>query len=243
MITEYGVAELRGRDRPRARAARSPRSRTPTSATSCGPRAELIVVSDAARRAHERALVVRHAETEWSASGRHTSRPMSRSPTRAGRAAARSRPCSRAHEFALVLASPTDRGARHRGRWPGFADAVVDDDLREWDYGELEGLTTAEIRARGAEWSAVDDLARSGAGRRDARTRSRPAPTAVLDRVAAAGGDVLCFAHGHILRVLVAVALGLDPAAGARFALEPAMVSIIGAEHGEPALFALNRGS
>ena len=99
--------------------------------------------------------VVRHAETEWSARGRHTSFtdvPL----TEAGRVAASAlEPALAPHRFGLVLTSPRAR-ARDTAAAAGFADAVADDDLCEWDYGELEGLTTAEIRSRGGafdEWS------------------------------------------------------------------------------------------
>lgn len=173
--------------------------------------------------------LIRHGQTEWSASGRHTSRtdvPV----TADGRdAAVALAPTLAAHEFALVLASPATR-ARDTARLAGFPDAVVDPDLREWDYGDVEGLTTAEIRSRGPEWSdwtvwtgplpGGESLAEVGA--RAGR---------VLARVEAAAGDVLLFGHGHQLRILAAVALGLGPEVGARFLLDPAKVSIIGSEH------------
>ena len=184
---------------------------------------------------------MRHSETEWSDAGRHTSRtdlPL----TGAGRAwAAHLAPVLTTAEFSLVLTSPRIR-ARDTAALAGFADAEVDPNLAEWDYGELEGLTTAQIRGRGAEWSAWTIFTGAVPGGETVEQVAARA-TAVLDRASAAGGNVLLFAHGHLLRVLTAVALRLDPRAGARFALEPAMVSIIGAEHGEPALLALNRGS
>jgi broad specificity phosphatase PhoE len=172
--------------------------------------------------------LVRHGSTEWSASGRHTSRTEVRL-TDEGRAEARAlaRPLA-SHPFALVLTSPRAR-ARETAALAGFANAPVDDDLAEWDYGELEGLTTPEIRARGGEWHSwtIFTGAVPGGETLDAvAARARR----VLARVDDAAGDVLCFGHGHMSRVLTAVALGLDPHDGARFALDPATVNVVGHE-------------
>ena len=116
----------------------------------------------------------------------------------------------------------------------------MDPDLRERDYGEVEGLTTAEIRARGGEWAGWnvwtgpvpggETLAEAGA--RAGR---------VLARADAAGGDALLFGHGHELRILTAVALDLDPVVARRFALAPATVSVLGPEHEVRAVQAWNR--
>jgi broad specificity phosphatase PhoE len=182
--------------------------------------------------------IVRHGETEWSASGRHTSTtdvPL----TDAGRADAKAlAPVLARHPFALVLTSPMDR-ARATARIGGFADARVDDDLNEWDYGELEGVTTPAIRRRGgafADWTIWSGPVPGGETIAQVATRAQR----VLDLVAAADGDVLCFGHGHASRVLVAVALELDPLAGARFVLDPARISIVGSEHDERALCTWN---
>jgi broad specificity phosphatase PhoE len=173
--------------------------------------------------------LVRHAETEWSASGRHTSRTEV-SLTEAGREAARAlAPLLAQHRFALVLVSPRAR-ARETAELAGFADPEVDENLAEWDYGELEGLTTAEIRARGGEWSTwtiwTGDVP-GGETVDQVASRARE----VLARVDGAPGDVLCFGHGHMSRVLAAVALGLAPDAGRRFVLDPATVNVVGDEH------------
>ncbi len=178
--------------------------------------------------------LVRHGETEWSACGRHTSRtdlPL----TDAGRAAApRLAPVLAAHEFALVLTSPLAR-ARETAALAGFPDATVDDDLHEWDYGELEGLTSEQIRARGgafADWTIWNGSVPGGETGEQVAARAR----CVLARADAAAGDVLCFGHGHALRVLTAVALGFAPAAGAHFALDPATVNVVGWEREARAL-------
>jgi probable phosphoglycerate mutase len=182
--------------------------------------------------------IVRHGETEWSATGRHTSTtdvPL----TDAGRAAATElAPVLARHRFGLVLTSPLVR-ARDTAAAAGFGDARVDDDLCEWDYGELEGITTPDIRSRGgafADWTIWRGPVPGGETIDQVAARARR----VTALVVSADGDVLCFGHGHASRVLVAVALELDPCAGARFVLDPARISIVGSEHDERALFAWN---
>jgi broad specificity phosphatase PhoE len=184
--------------------------------------------------------LVRHGPTEWSAQGRHTSRT-DVALTEAGVSEAGAlAPVLAAHDFALVLTSPMTR-ARDSARLAGFPGAEVDPDLREFDYGEIEGLTTDELRARGGEWSTWTVWTGSlpgGETPAGVGVRARR----VLARAEAAAGDVLLFGHGHQLRILTAVALGLDPGAGARFMLDPATVSIIGTEHELRALRVWNRG-
>jgi len=182
--------------------------------------------------------LVRHGETEWSAAGKHTSHTDVGLTEAGGAAAARLAAPLAAHAFAMVLTSPLQR-ARDTAARAGFPDAVVDDDLHEWDYGELEGLTTDEIRARGgafADWSIFTGPVPGGETIAEVAERA----ARVLARADAAGGDVLCFGHGHALRVLAAVALELVPAAGARFALDPATINVVGWEHETRALHAWN---
>jgi broad specificity phosphatase PhoE len=183
--------------------------------------------------------VVRHGQTEWSASGRHTGRT-DVSLTADGRAAAAAlAPRLAAHAFALVLVSPASR-ALDTARLAGFADAELDADLHERDYGQVEGATTAEIRARGpgwTDWAVWTGALPGGETLADVATRA----ARVLARCDTAGGDVLLFGHGHQLRILAAVALDLDPVAGARLVLDPATVSIIGHEHELRAIRVWNR--
>jgi broad specificity phosphatase PhoE len=178
--------------------------------------------------------LVRHAETEWSASGRHTSRT-DIALTDAGRAAAATlAPALGRHTFELVLTSPMSR-ARDTAAAAGFGEAVVDGDLDEWNYGELEGLSTPEIRARGgafANWTIWRGPVPGGETIAEVAARAGR----VLERVAATPGDVLCFGHGHATRVLAAVALELNPSAGARLVLDPARISVVGSEHDARAL-------
>ena len=182
--------------------------------------------------------IVRHGATEWSESGRHTSRtdvPLSPAGVDAATGLA---PVLARHAFALVLTSPKRR-ARATATLAGFPDAIADADLQEWDYGELEGVTTAEIRARGGEfahWTIWQGPVPGGETIEQVAARAGR----VLDRVAGVDGDVLCFGHGHASRVLVACALELGPHAGARFALDPATINIVGSEHEERALLTWN---
>jgi broad specificity phosphatase PhoE len=172
--------------------------------------------------------LVRHGSTAWSDAGRHTGRtdvPL----TDTGRAAAVAlAPLLAGHDFGLVLASPASR-ALDTARLAGFGDCEIADDLWEWDYGDVEGLTTAQIRDRGnewADWSVWTDPLVNGESLDDVAARA----ARVIARADAAGGDVLCFGHGHQLRILAAVALGLGSTAGARLALDAASLSVIGHE-------------
>lgn len=183
--------------------------------------------------------LVRHGPTQWSEDGRHTSRtdvPL----TGAGReAAAALAPVLAGVDFELVLTSPAAR-ARDTAALAGFGDAEVEPDLREWDYGDCEGLTTAQIRARGPEWEGWTIWTGSCEGGESlAQVADRAGR--VVTRAGSVPGNVLLFGHGHQLRVLTAVALGLGPAAGSRLALDPATVSVIGHEHEIRALRSWNR--
>jgi broad specificity phosphatase PhoE len=143
-------------------------------------------------------LLVRHGATEWSATGRHTGRtdiPLSTDGELAARALRDRLPASPR----LVLVSPRQR-ATETCRLAGLAtDAHVDDDLREWDYGDYEGLTTPEIRARRPGWDMWRDGCPSGETATDVGQRA----DRVVERLAALdSGTAVVFAHGHLLRVL-----------------------------------------
>ncbi len=174
----------------------------------------------------ERIVVVRHGETEWSASGRHTSRTdLPLTVTGREQAAALARLLS-GFSFSLVACSPLRR-ARETRSIAGFEGAaVIDDDLREWDYGDYEGLTTAEIRARDPDWSLWRDGCPGGETPSAVYERADRA----LARLKRADGDVLVFAHGHILRVLAARWVELSAAHGARFALAAGAIGVLGHE-------------
>jgi broad specificity phosphatase PhoE len=171
-------------------------------------------------------VLVRHAQTEWSLSGRHTGRtdiPL----TDDGRAAARALgPRLLEWRFERVLVSPMRR-ARETCELCGLGEqAEVLKDLHEWDYGEYEGLTTAEIHALRPGWS----LWRDGcpAGESPAQVAARA--DRVIAELSGARGAVAVFSHGHMLRVLGARWIELAPEQGARLGLSTAAISVLGFE-------------
>jgi broad specificity phosphatase PhoE len=175
------------------------------------------------------AWLIRHGETEWSASGRHTGRtdvPL----TEEGRAQAR-RLADRLGQrrFALVLSSPLSR-AVDTARLAGYPNVVTDPDLREWHYGDYEGLTTPEIRESVPGWSVWTHPVLGGETADEVAARV----DRVIERVRSATGNVALFAHGHVLRVLTARWLDLPPTEGRRFALATATVSVLGWERETP---------
>lgn len=182
--------------------------------------------------------LVRHGETEWSATGRHTSRT-DVDLTAEGEAAARGlRSPLGATRFARVVCSPRVR-ARRTAELAGFGDAEVLDDLAEWDYGDDEGLTTPQIREGRPGWTVWTHGPRGG---------ETPAEVAArADRVVAAvrrgDGPVLAFSHGHMCRVLGARWIGQPVALGAHLELATASVSVLGWERETPTLELWNAGA
>ena len=167
--------------------------------------------------------IVRHGATSWSALGRHTSHTDLELLPEGENEAIALGPRLRQHPFCLVLTSPRRR-ARDTARLAGFPDAAVDDNLSEWDYGADEGRTTAEIRVEQPDWDAWRDGFREGEPLDQVAARA----DAVIERAVAADGDVLAFAHAHLLRVLAARWVGLAPTFGRHVALDPATVSVLG---------------
>ena len=172
--------------------------------------------------------LLRHAQTEWSEDGRHTGSRTDIALTTAGEDAARSlEPIVSRHPFELVLTSPLQR-ARRTAELSGMLErTVVDRDLVEWDYGDYEGITTAEIREQVPDWTIWNGRCPNGETPEDVSERARR----VIDRVLAVDGDVALFSHGHYLRVFAATWLGLPPHRGADFSLGTGTVSILGFEH------------
>jgi broad specificity phosphatase PhoE len=171
-------------------------------------------------------VLVRHGETEWSRSGKHTGRtdvPL----TDAGRAQATALGASlAAWRFALVLSSPLARAAE-TCRLAGFGDAAQERaDLMEWDYGHREGRTTPEIRQERPGWTLWRDGVSGGETAADVGRRA----DRVVAELRAADGDAAVFGHGHILRVLAARWIGLEPAEGRLFALGTSAISVLGYE-------------
>ncbi|MER6148128.1 histidine phosphatase family protein [Streptomyces hirsutus] len=183
-------------------------------------------------------LLARHGETEWSRAGRHTGRtdlPL----TQTGEAQARAlTPLLEGRSFALVLTSPLAR-ARRTAELAGLADALPEPDLREWDYGGYEGVTTADIHRSRPGWDLWTDGVPPGPefpGESPGQVGERA--DRVLSKVAGKleAGDVMLVAHGHLLRVLAARRLGLPPAAGRLFRLETGTLSRLSLEHGDPVI-------
>ncbi len=185
---------------------------------------------------HHELMLVRHGETEWSATGRHTGRtdvPL----TSAGEL--RARTLARRiglREFALVATSPLAR-ARETCRLAGFAAAArLDDDLVEWDNGDAEGRTTAEIRRERPGWTVWDVALPNGESVEHVGERADRA----IARARAASGNALFFAHAHLLRILAARWIGLPAREGRMLTLDPASISVLGYEREQPVIRSWN---
>ena len=171
----------------------------------------------------QRVCLIRHGETEWSLNGRHTGTtdiPL----TENGRNVARQwKPVLSQVTFALVLTSPLQR-ARETCELTGLGErGEVDSDLREWNYGEYEGLTPQEIHARRPSWMIFTDGCPGGESPNQIQARI----DRVIKKVRAVNGDVALFAHGHFLRCFGARWLGLRTEDGCFFLLDPATVSVV----------------
>jgi probable phosphoglycerate mutase len=190
-------------------------------------------------------LLVRHGETAWSRSGRHTGStdvPL----TEHGREEARRLvPLVGSYRIGAAFVSPARR-ARETAELIGLPDPRVDADLREWDYGGYEGVTTAEIQRERPGWFLFTDGVAPGPPEHPGETPEQVGTRAdrVLARADAALGDtqgcVVLVAHGHFLRVLTARRLGLPPSAGALFQLATGTLGRLGTEHGRPVIAAWN---
>lgn len=177
--------------------------------------------------------LVRHGETEWSRSGQHTGRtdlPL----TEKGREQARRLRAALADQrFDQVLTSPLQR-ARETAELAGFAEAVPDDDLMEWHYGDLEGRTSADIVSDVPGWTIWSGPVPNGETLEQVAHR--------VDRVLSnlPSGKIAIFAHGHLLRVLASCWLGLEPDKGRLLSLGTASLSVLGWEHQNRALHSWN---
>ncbi|MYS20683.1 probable phosphoglycerate mutase [Streptomyces sp. DvalAA-14] len=192
-------------------------------------------------------VLIRHGETEWTRSGQHTSYtdlPLTAHGEDQARTLAAllgSRP------FVSVFVSPMLR-ARQTAKLAGLDEIQIDPDLREWDYGGYEGVTTHDIHRTRPDWDLWRDGVVPGPDGHRGETAEQVGERAdrVLSRVdeafrADGDGDILLVAHAHLLRVLTARRLGLPPTDGALFLLETGTVSRLGEEHGRPVLTAWNR--
>ncbi|MET7736036.1 histidine phosphatase family protein [Streptomyces sp. NPDC005402] len=184
-------------------------------------------------------LLVRHGETEWSVSGRHTSwtdLPL----TQHGEEQAKSlAPLLSARTFSLALTSRLGRAIR-TAELAGITGALTDPDLHEWDYGAYEGVTTVDIYRTRPDWDLWTDGVPPGPDGHPGESPEEVGRRAdrVLARVDAAlpDGDVVLVAHAHFLRVLTARRLGLAPADGRLFQLATGTVSRLSTEHDRPVI-------
>lgn len=174
----------------------------------------------------QRIWLVRHGETKWSLTGRHTGRTdLPLTPHGRDQAATLARRLAD-QDFEIVLSSPLQR-AWETCQLAGLGDhAQLDPNLREWDYGDYEGMTTAAIRETRWDWNLWSDGVPNGETILQVAARALD----VIDRATQAQGDAALFAHGHLLRILGAVWLGLPPQHGRLFALSTASISILGYE-------------
>ena len=177
-------------------------------------------------------LAIRHGETEWSLNGRHTGTTDIPLTDKGRHLAERMRPKLSKLAIALVLVSPMQR-ARQTCELAGLGDkAVIDSDLREWNYGVYEGLTPRQIRESSPHWLIFRDGCPGGetpeqVGARVDRVIAR---TRALDR------DILLFAHGHVLRVLAARWIGLPPEGGQHFLLDTGTLCVLSYYRDVPAI-------
>jgi broad specificity phosphatase PhoE len=171
-------------------------------------------------------VLVRHGETEWTRTRQHTGRtdiPLTEEGRRQAHLVGEA---LEGRSFGLVLTSPLRR-ARETCELAGFGDpAQTREELAEWDYGQYDGRTTAEIREERPGWSLWRDGVPGGETAADVGRRA----DRVIEELRAAGVDALLFGHGHQLRVLAARWLGLDPSDGRLFYLSTGTISVLGYE-------------
>jgi broad specificity phosphatase PhoE len=188
-------------------------------------------------------ILLRHSETEWSKAGKHTGRTDVPLTPRGEAAAAALAPLLARCDIVAVFSSPAQRAAR-TAELAGLTDVKQDPDLWEWDYGGYEGLTTPQIQQQRLGWYLWRDGVIPGDAAHPGETVQQVGER--VDRVLArvepllADGDVALVAHGHVLRVLTARYLQLEPSYGKLFRLDTGTISTLGHEHGEPIILSWN---
>ncbi len=188
-------------------------------------------------------IVLRHSETEWSAAGRHTGRTDVPLTAHGEAEAAALAPALARRQIRATFCSPAQRAVR-TAELAGLKDIKLDPDLWEWDYGGYEGRTTEQIQAGRPGWNLWRDGVIPGNAEHPGETVAQVGARtdAVLSRARPllADGDVALVAHGHVLRVLTARWLGLDPDGGRLFRLDTGTCSTLGTEHGYPVILSWN---
>lgn len=182
-------------------------------------------------------ILLRHGETEWSRTGRHTGRTDVALTPRGEEQAKALAPLLEGRNIVLTLVSPAQR-ARRTAELAGLPHVEIDDRLWEWDYGAYEGRTTPEIRKERPGWYLWTDGVPGGETVDQVGARA----DAVIERALPylAEGDVALVAHGHVLRVLAARWLGLPAADGRLFRLDTGTLSTLGTEHDRPVISSWN---
>ena len=182
-------------------------------------------------------FAIRHGATAWSLTGQHTGTTDIPLTDNGRRLAERMRPVLARNAFDLVLCSPLQR-ARETCELAGFGDkAVIDSDLVEWNYGDYEGLTPKQIDEVASGWLIFRDGCPGGEGPEQVGARV----DRVIARSRSVGGDIAVFAHGHVLRVLVARWIGLPAGGGQHFLLDTGTLCILGYYREIPAVRIWNR--
>ncbi len=176
-------------------------------------------------------FLLRHGETEWALSGQHTGRtdiPL----TEKGRSQATALKAlfEKVH-FTAVLSSPLGR-AKETAHIAGLDELTVDENLAEFDYGEYEGLTTPEIRKTVPGWTVWTHDCPKGETLKQVAARAHK----VIEHAKNIGGNVALFSHGHMLRILAATWLNLEPAEGKQLMLDTSTLSILSHERETPAI-------
>jgi broad specificity phosphatase PhoE len=188
-------------------------------------------------------ILLRHGETEWSASGRHTGRTDIPLTARGEAAAAALAPALAKRDIRAVFTSPASRAVR-TAELAGLRNAKPDPDLWEWDYGGYEGRTTHQIQEERPGWYLWDDGVIPGDAAHPGETIEHVGARAdaVLARAEPllAEGDVALVAHGHVLRVLTARWLRLAPDGGRLFRLDTGTFCTLGTEHDRPVITSWN---
>jgi probable phosphoglycerate mutase len=188
-------------------------------------------------------ILLRHGETEWSLAGKHTGRTDIPLTPHGEAAAAALAPMLSRRDIVAVFTSPARRAVT-TATWAGLAHAKPDLDLWEWDYGGYEGLTTRQIQEARPGWYLWRDGVIPGDAEHPGETVEQVGERAdrVLRQVTPllAARDVALVAHGHVLRVLTARYLRLEPTAGRMFRLDTGTISTLGTEHDEPVITSWN---
>lgn len=175
--------------------------------------------------------LLRHGETEWALSGRHTGRTDIPLTENGRKQATRVSEFMKQVRFSKVLVSPLSRAAE-TAILAGLQDGITCDDLAEFDYGDCEGLTTTDIRKQYPDWTVWTHACPNGETLEDVGTRAAKVITLANE----AGGNVALVSHGHMLRILTATWLRLPPAEGRHFILDTSTISILSHERDTPAI-------